>query len=93
MDSPIATTAEELVDMVEASFDPESTVARFPTEFVERYAERFIGKDAGKAHEIIADFLTRETVGNHLGAWGRPRNDKGSTGPRQEAVRPEIAAR
>lgn len=93
VDSPIATTAEELVDMVEAAFDPESTVARFPTEFVERYAERFIGKDAGKAHEIIADFLARETVGNHLGAWRRPRNDKGSTGPRQEAVRLEIAAR
>ncbi len=68
VDSPIATTAGELVDMVEAAFDPESWVARFPREFVERYAERFIGNDAGKAHEIIADFLVRETAEHHVAA-------------------------
>lgn len=60
---PVAGTPDELVAMVEQAFDPESDVARFPERFRTTYAERFIGRGAERADEVIADFIVDQLSG------------------------------
>ena len=58
IDRPIATTPEELAQMIRDGVEnPDSLTARFPEIFNSVYAERFIGRNADQADQIIADFL------------------------------------
>lgn len=57
---PVATTPEELVDQTLEALDGNSTIARFPERFIREWSERFLGPDADRADELLADFLLRE---------------------------------
>jgi hypothetical protein len=60
---PVASSPGELVQKIIAAFDPGSEIATFPERFRTVHAERFIGRHASRAHEVIADFIRDELVG------------------------------
>lgn len=57
---PVAQSPEQLVEMVEAAFDPTSAVAQFPAQFSGALAPRFVGPAAERSDQAIADFISQE---------------------------------
>ena len=63
IDRPVAATPDALARLIrEAAEDPESPTARFPELFNTVYADRYIGRNADRADQVIAEFLAE----NHL---------------------------
>ncbi len=60
IERPIAGTVGQLCMMIEQAFEPASMVASFPGRFAAEYAPRFIGRDAGSADKVLADFIETE---------------------------------
>ncbi len=63
IDAPIATTPEQLALMIKEGIErPDSLTARFPELFNTIYANRFLGRDADRADEILANFIAERTI-------------------------------
>ncbi len=57
---PVAQSPEQLVEMIEAAFDPTSEVGQFPAQFAGALAQRFVGPAADRSDQAIADFIRQE---------------------------------
>jgi len=58
--APMAKHANDLVRLVLEGLEPGNKVTEFSNQFREKLSERFIGPNANRADEVIADFLIRE---------------------------------
>jgi len=68
---PIAATPDALVRMVlDGVENPDSLTARFPALFTSVYTERFIGRDASRADQVLADFLVDHCTAREAGQPG-----------------------
>lgn len=73
IERPISSTPEELARLIRSGLeDPNSLTARFPTLFNTVYAARFAGRDADRAHEVLADFMAEEVLGLGRSAASKP---------------------
>lgn len=60
IDPPRAETPEQLVELIRQALAGEGRVAAFPSEFRDKYLERFLGPNPDKTDEQLARFLCDE---------------------------------
>ena len=58
--APVASRADDLVDLILEGLSPENKIVEFACGFEEKLSPRFIGPEADRADEIVAHFLEQE---------------------------------